>query len=245
MPGFVDERERNGLRTALDALAESDATAILIAWQEDADPETVCETCQSVGLAPLVIQPGDLGWIRHREEPEAADRTSMVWVLPRCLSALAGEDRLAFNESREEILALGKKLIFVEPYGEESSLREDYPDIFAIARRSFHLERVGNDELFDNGGANGLESVRRSYPPSMTRGSIVFIHGKPSFKAPPRIPCPNGHGLLEPGPTSITFEFAPAKGRVQPVDGWVCRTCGEAYVPSETARAAYKRAFAQ
>ncbi len=165
-------------------------------------------------------------------------------MLPRCLSTLTGEDRVALNESREGILGLGRKLIFVEPYSQESSLREDYPDIFAVARRNFHLELIGNDELFDNGNANGLEIVRRSYPPSMARGSIVFIHGKPNFKAPPRIPCPNGHGLLEPGPTTITFQFAPPESRVQAVDGWVCRTCGEAYVPSGVAREAYRRAFA-
>lgn len=67
---------------------------------------------------------------------------------------------------------------------------------------------------------------------------------KPNVNRPPRVPCPNGHGLLRPGRTTITFQHAPAASRDQVVDGWVCPTCGEAYVPGGIARESYQRAFA-
>jgi hypothetical protein len=239
----VDERECNGLRTALDALADTQTPAILIVWQEDADPGLVSEICRSVGLVPVIIPPGNLDWIRQGSEEGVAREINEAWVLPRCLSALVGDDRVELDESREQILSLGRKLIFVEPFEAEASLREDYPDLFAVARRNFHLELVGNDELFDNGDANRLETLRKPYPPSLTRGSVVFIRGKPHFKAPPKVPCPKGHGLLKPGRTSITFQHAPAASRDQTVEGWVCPTCGEAYVPGEIAREAHRRAF--
>jgi hypothetical protein len=239
----LDDRESNGLRSALGALAESDATAIFIVWQEDLNPAQVSGICRSAGLVPTVIPPGHLDWIEPGFQGGDARDRNTAWILPGCLSTLHGEDRIALNDSRERILALGRKLIFVEPYGEESSLREDYPDIFGVARRSFHLEIIGNDELFDNGNANSLESLRRAYPPSSTRGSIVFVQGKPNFKASPKIPCPKGHGFLQRGQTMIAFQHAPTESRVQAVDGWVCLTCGEAYVPGAIASRAYRRAF--
>ena len=113
----------------------------------------------------------------------------------------------------------------------------------AARSRVVDLEVIVDDYLFDNGDANRLETLQESYPPSFTRGSILFIHGKPSFKAPPQIPCPKGHGLLKREQTTISFQHAPAESRDQAVAGWVCPVCGEAYVPGVIAREAHRRAF--
>lgn len=99
-----------------------------------------------------------------------------------------------------------------------------------------------NDHRFESGGAGLLETMRHTLPPVLIKDSIIILEGEPLFKAPPRIECPKGHGVLERGTTTITFQHAPASRRVQPVEGWVCR-CGEAYVPGEIAREAHRRAF--
>ena len=114
-------------------------------------------------------------------------------------------------------------------------MRNDCPDLFAVVRRDFHFEVIGDDYLFDNGPAGRLETLRKAYPTSLSRDSIIFIHGKPNFKSPPRVSCPNGHGLLSRGRTTIKFQNAPVASRDQAVDGWVCPKCGEAYVPGEIA----------
>jgi hypothetical protein len=239
----VAERERNGLMLALDALSTTDSPAIFVVWQEDADPTVVLEICRSVEIAARVIAPPDLDWLEIGVEDRGSDELPAVWILPRGLSGRTSADRKKLNDAREQLLALGKKLIFIEPFQTESSLREDYLDLFAVARHNFHLEVIGDDYLFDNGDANRLETLQESYPPSFTRGSTLFIHGKPSFKAPPQIPCPKGHGLLKRGQTTISFQHAPAETRDQAVSGWVCPVCGEAYVPGAIAREAHRRAF--
>ena len=243
MPVYIDDRECNRLMLDLDALNKTNAPAILIVWQEDADPTSVLGICHSVGMTARVIPPHGLDWFAGEIYGDPSRQNESAWVLPRGLSGLAGAERTKLNNAREHLLALGKTLIFVEPFQAESSLRDDYPDLFAIARHDFHLEVIGDDYLFDNGDANRIETLRKSYPASFTRDSILFINGKPSFKAPPRIPCPRGHGLLKRGRTSISFLHAPAESRDQAVDGWVCPVCGEAYVPGEIAQEAHRRAF--
>lgn len=98
------------------------------------------------------------------------------------------------------------------------------------------------DYLFDSGPAHSLPSIRRSIPSGTTRGSTIFINGKPKFKSPQVIECPSCGGVLRPGKATIVFQHAREGSREQEVDGFVCE-CGEQYVPGDTARAAYQRAM--
>jgi hypothetical protein len=235
------EIERDRLEWALDA---SEAPSLFFVWQEDPDNlAPILEICRSAHMTPDVVEPGGPPWFREPIQEGPIGRPGVV-ILPCGLSSIPPPERQALNIARERILEMGHKLVFVEPTHEERSLRRDFPDIFSIVRDNIRLDPPlsENDLLFDSGGACGLETLRRVLPQVLTHDSIVVIQGEPLFKAPPRIECPKGHGLLERGMTMITFQHAPASRRVQPVEGWVCR-CGEAYVPGEIAREAHRRAF--
>jgi hypothetical protein len=240
-PSTAIKREASGLRFALEALDPSHAPAVFVVWQEDVDPAPILEICRSADAGRVETMEPE--WLPRIFEGKSAEDAATVLVLPCGLSGIPTAERPRFNAARDRILGLGKKILFVENFREESALRDDYPDIFSVVRHSFHLEIIGDDYLFDNGSAGQLETLRAAYPPSFARGSVLFSHGKPSFKAAPKIECPNGHGFLKRGKTTISFQHAPATNRDQIVDGWVCPDCGESYVPGDVARLAHARAF--
>ena len=83
---------------------------------------------------------------------------------------------------------------------------------------------------------------RNAYPPSLL--AVHRVHRREAtFHAAPKVLCPNGHGLLKPGRTSITFQHAPHREpRTSSRGMGLSDMWGEAYVPGEIAREAYRRA---
>ena len=104
------------------------------------------------------------------------------------------------------------------------------------------LRLYENDYLFDTAGAVDFESVARSLPGAVTRGSTLIVDGRPQLKRSPKISCPRCGRNMEPGRTTLVFRHAPPRTRKQRVHAWVCR-CGETYIPGTIAREAYRRAF--
>lgn len=98
------------------------------------------------------------------------------------------------------------------------------------------------DFLFDDTSAAGFETISKSLPHAVTRGSTLIVDGRPQFKDSPKIACPNCGHELKRGKTTITFKYAPADQSQQLVETFVC-DCGEAYVPGDAARTAYHRAM--
>jgi hypothetical protein len=110
--------------------------------------------------------------------------------------------------------------------------------------RTFQVNRsiYESDFRWDSTRVGRFESLAKTLPPVLTRGSIVVERGKPHFKAAPLVECPRCQSKLSRGTVTLTFRQAPAATQAQQVQGWVC-PCGEFYVPGETARDAYLRAF--
>src|SRR5437868_91502 len=99
-----------------------------------------------------------------------------------------------------------------------------------------------NDFQWDSTRVGRQESLAKTLPPIVSRGSIVVERGKPHFKGPPLVDCPRCQSKLSHGTATLIFRHAPAETQKQQVEAWVC-SCGEFYVPGEIAKAAYIRAF--
>lgn len=104
------------------------------------------------------------------------------------------------------------------------------------------VDILDDDYLFDTGSANCLETIRVSIGLGTTRGSTIFIDGKPRFKSPQVIVCPRCGEVLRPGKATIIFKHAPDATHEQEVEGLICK-CGEQYIPGIAARAAHSRAM--
>jgi hypothetical protein len=104
-------------------------------------------------------------------------------------------------------------------------------------------ETLYEDDFQWNGSSAGrLETLAKTLPPIVTRGSIVVERGEPHFKGPPLVECPRCNTKLTHGTATLTFRHAPTATQEQRVEAWVC-ACGEFYVPGRIAREAYLRAF--
>ena len=100
-----------------------------------------------------------------------------------------------------------------------------------------------DDYLFDNAPIGDIESLARTMPRIVMRGSTIISGARPQFKAPRQIECPRCHNPLHPGTTTITFKHALSDRRSQSVDALTCE-CGEAYVRGDVAQQAFRRAMA-
>ncbi len=111
------------------------------------------------------------------------------------------------------------------------------------AFRSFRVKPVYEDDFqWDSTAVGRWQTLAKTLPAIVTRGSIVVERGKPHFKGPPLVECPRCKNKLTQGTARLTFRHAPLATQVQQVEAWVC-SCGEFYVPGEVAKDAYTRAF--
>jgi hypothetical protein len=99
-----------------------------------------------------------------------------------------------------------------------------------------------DDDRFDTGDANRLQTVRESLPRVLTRGSTIIIDGTPQFKSSPKIHCPRCGEEMRPGQIALHFRHATASRRKQTVDAIQC-SCGEYYVSGDIARRAFQAAM--
>jgi YgiT-type zinc finger domain-containing protein len=193
-------------------------------------------------VALVEIPGGDLE-SSLRDNQERSERPG-VDVVAGALSALPANQRAAVNASRDRILELGTKLVFIEPMSKKYELYRDFPDLFSVVRSAVHISGPAfeDDHLFDNSPAWRLSTIACRLPQAITRGATLIHQGVVHSKDSPRIECPKCGEVLVRGTTQITFTHAPEATRIQRVSGWVC-PCGEAYVPGEIAQAAHRRAF--
>lgn len=99
-----------------------------------------------------------------------------------------------------------------------------------------------DDFLLDTTVASSFESIAKSLPNVVTRGSTLIVQGKPQFKAAPRILCPRCEVELSPGTATVKFRHASIQTAEQSVDALVCE-CGEVYIQGQDAKEAYLRAM--
>jgi hypothetical protein len=226
-------------------LQAADAPAFFFVWQDDVDSiSAVQESCGVAGKPPEVIGRNGLPSLERLEKRASAPDAHQTFVLQGYLSSLGPPDRKQVNAERGWLLSLDRQLIFVEPVAQERSLRQDCPDLFSVCRDSFHLNRpvYQCDYQWDSTAVGRWDTLVKTLPAIVTRGSIIVERGKPHFKGPPLVECPRCKVGLARGTATLTFRHAPAATREQQVEAWVC-SCGEFYVPGEIAREAYLRAF--
>ena len=229
------------------SLESAPAPAFFFVWQDDlADLGSVLEPCQALGIKPLVISADGRGLFERLPLQQLAEQPGMVVVVVGGLSDVPSAARQDLDRLRGRFLALESKLVFAEPAIQEPALRRDYPDLFAVARGSFHfnLPAYENDYLWDSANVQRFDTLVKTLPPMVTRGATIIDRGRPHFKGPPPVQCPKCGTALIPGTTSLTFKHAPALSKLQMVKAWVC-SCGESYVPGEAARQAHRAAFGQ
>jgi len=210
----------HGPLDALDTeLRLADAPAVFCVWVSEAgEVSGVVEACRADGRAPRVLS-GRAGLdLFLGGDPGSASGPVLI---ERGLSSVPRQERRGYNRARQLLLG-ARVVVLVEPAGEESSLRTDYPDIFSIAR-SHH--RVGAPRDLDEPG-------------------WIAVDPRPAAPVPAgmNIPCPRCGRPMEKGRTTLTFHEAPEASRTQAVDGWIC-PCGERYVPGPAGREAHARAF--
>lgn len=208
---------QESIRSLEAELALADAPALFCVWVADDEAKRgVTEACRAGGRAVSILA-GRAGL-----DVAIAGTAPGLLLVEGGLSSVPVQDRPAINQARQRLLTGQAVIVLVEPRGEESSLRADYPDVFSVAR-SHH--RVG--------APPDLDEPDHFVP---ARGEAV----SPSSLT--MIPCPRCGKTMTPGRTTISFRMAPEATRTQGVDGWVC-PCGEHYVPGSVAREAYARAF--
>jgi hypothetical protein len=144
-----------------------------------------------------------------------------------------------------------KALISPEPYRSSKLLdEEDCRSVLESQRFTQFADEVAQlqkpvyegDYQWDSTAVGRWETLAKTLPAMVTRGSIVVERGRPHFKGPPLVECPRCNTQLTHEAATLTFRHAPAATQVQRVEAWVC-SCGEFYVPGEIAREAYLRAF--
>ena len=218
--------------------------ALFCAWKNDvSEVAAVLESCRAAGADAELIDLAGTAWIDRLAEQEAAS-VNHVAVLRRGLSAVLLSDRPGVNLRRDAILAIPRKIVFVEPTDQEGPLKRDFADIFSCVRDNFYFDPPPYEEdfLFDNTHAVSFESVARRLPAVETKGSTIIEAGIAHYKVKPRIECPRCGRQLRPGRTTLRFRHAAEQTRNQEVQAQVCE-CGEAHVSGDVARAAHQRAF--
>ena len=125
--------------------------------------------------------------------------------------------------------------------GDLATQRESYP---LHPFRCFRVNRpiYEDDYQWDSTAIGRWETLAKTLPLIVTRGSIVVESGKPHFKGPPLVECPRCKSKLTKGTAMLTFRHAPPATQEQQVAAWVC-SCSEFYVPGEISQEAYTRAF--
>jgi hypothetical protein len=98
------------------------------------------------------------------------------------------------------------------------------------------------DYQWDSTPVGRWQTLTKSVPAMVTRGSVVVERGMPHFKGAPLAECPRCKTKLTHGTATLTFRHAPPATQMQRVEAWVC-SCGEFYVPGKIAKEAHLRAF--
>ncbi|MCI0639287.1 MAG: hypothetical protein L0Y72_30050 [Gemmataceae bacterium] len=218
-------------------MRETPAPAMFLAWASTENFQFLLQRLGGQAAQPTLIQD-------HIEHVEGGEALPEIVFVKEGFSRLSAEQRRILNLHRDSLLAFGTKMVVVEPFEKHRALVKDLPDVFSILRQFDLTAPVFEDDfLWNTADANRLSLISSHLKLPVAKGSVIIDQsGHAHYKGPPVDICPRCGAKLRYGATQLTFKHAPVETQVQPVEGWVC-PCGEKYVPGETARQAYLRAF--
>jgi hypothetical protein len=140
----------------LDLLAESirlaAPPAFFAVWQDVPDSmRRFVDVLVQAGLTtPHVIRPDNLAAKLKGLEQRASslfDDDGVIFL--GCLSALSEEERKQFNATRDRLLRLPTKMIFVESVADEGNVRLGFPDVLSLVSYDCRLFlRAGEEDPF-------------------------------------------------------------------------------------------------